>query len=180
MLLRQAGWLPGANGILQKNGKPFSFELAAPTGNPRRNYAATIIQQNLRAIGIDCRLRFDEGLIFNRNQNEFRYDAALSGMAAETLPFQLIIWGSNFAERPFNSAAFQNRELDEVIAQLSKPNAPTQKRSLWQRYQQILHNEQPRTFLYYYDELEGFNKRIRNAEVNMLSTLYNLHEWQAE
>uniref|UniRef100_Q3ATJ8 Peptide ABC transporter, periplasmic peptide-binding protein, putative n=1 Tax=Chlorobium chlorochromatii (strain CaD3) TaxID=340177 RepID=Q3ATJ8_CHLCH len=180
MLLRQAGWLPGANGILQKNGKPFSFELAAPTGNPRRNYAATIIQQNLRAIGIDCRLRFDEGLIFNRNQNEFRYDAALSGMAAETLPFQLIIWGSNFAERPFNSAAFQNRELDEVIAQLSKPNSPTRKRAFWQRYQQILHEEQPRTFLYYYDELEGFNKRIRNAEVNMLSTLYNLHEWQTE
>jgi len=176
-LLHEAGWRTGNDGILQKEGKKFSFELAAPVGNPRRNYAATIIQQNLRDIGIDCRLKFDEGLVFNKNQNEFRYDAALSGMAAETLPFQLIIWGSNFAERPFNSAAFQHQELDAIIAQLSSPLSAERSVALWKRYQQILHDEQPRTFLYYYDELEGFSNRIKNVEVNMISTLYNVYDW---
>ena len=177
-LLREAGWKPGPNGILQKNGNKFSFELAAPVGNPRRNYAATIIQQNLREIGIDCRLKFDEGLIFNKNQNDFRYDAALSGMAAETLPFQLIIWGSDFAKRPFNSSAFQHHELDTVIAALSGPLESERSVALWKRYQKILNDEQPRTFLYYYDELEGFNRRIQNVEVNLISTLYNVHEWK--
>ena len=176
-LLRDAGWHPGPDGILQKSGKKFSFELAAPVGNPRRNYAATIIQQNLRNIGIDCRLKFDEGLVFNKNQNEFRYDAALSGMAAETLPFQLLIWGSNFAERPFNSAAFQHQELDTIIAGLSSPLSREGSLALWKQYQKILHDEQPRTFLYYYDELEGFSNRIQNADVNMISTLYNVYDW---
>jgi len=176
-LLREAGWYPGPDGILQKNGKKFSFELAAPVGNPRRNYAATIIQQNLREIGIDCRLKFDEGLVFNKNQNEFRYDAALSGMAAETLPFQLIIWGSNFAERPFNSAAFQHQELDTIIAGLSNPHSSERSVALWKQFQKIVHDEQPRTFLYYYDELEGFSSRIQNADVNMISTLYNVYDW---
>ncbi len=176
-LLRDAGWQPGPDGILQKNGKKFSFELAAPVGNPRRNYAATIIQQNLREIGIECRLKFDEGLVFNKNQNEYRYDAALSGMAAETLPFQLIIWGSNFAERPFNSSAFQHQELDTIIAGLSSPLSAERSVALWKRYQKILHDEQPRTFLYYYDELEGFSNRIQNADVNMISTLYNVYDW---
>ncbi len=176
-LLREAGWLPGPDGILQKSGKKFSFELAAPVGNPRRNYAATIIQQNLREIGIECRLKFDEGLVFNKNQNEYRYDAALSGMAAETLPFQLIIWGSNFTERPFNSSAFQHQELDTVIAGLSGPFSRERSVALWKRYQKILHDEQPRTFLYYYDELEGFSNRIQNADVNMISTLYNVYDW---
>jgi len=179
-LLREAGWEPGPNGILQKNGKKFSFELAAPVGNPRRNYAATIIQQNLRDIGIDCRLKFDEGLIFNKNQNEFRYDAALSGMAAETLPFQLIIWGSDFAERPFNSSAFQHHELDTVIAALSGPLPSERSVVLWKRYQKILNDEQPRTFLYYYDELEGFSRRIQNVDVNLISTLYNVYEWKIQ
>ncbi len=176
-LLREAGWYPGPDGILQKNGKKFSFELAAPVGNPRRNYAATIIQQNLREIGIDCRLKFDEGLVFNKNQNEFRYNAALSGMAAETLPFQLIIWGSNFAERPFNSSAFQHQELDKIIAGLSNPLSTERSVALWKEYQKILHDEQPRTFLYYYDELEGFSNRIQNVDVNMISTLYNVYDW---
>jgi peptide/nickel transport system substrate-binding protein len=179
-LLREAGWTPGPDGILQKNGKKFLFELAAPVGNPRRNYAATIIQQNLREIGIECRLKFDESLIFNKNQNEFRYDAALSGMAAETLPFQLVIWGSDFARRPFNSSAFQNKELDTIIAELSRPLPKDRNQTLWKSYQKILHEEQPRTFLYYYDELEGINKRIKNADINLISTLYNAWEWSVQ
>ncbi|MGB8247801.1 MAG: ABC transporter substrate-binding protein, partial [Chlorobium sp.] len=177
-LLRAAGWTPGADGILQKNGLRFSFELAAPVGNPRRNYAATIVQQNLRDIGIDCRLRFDESLIFLKNQNEFRYEAALSGLAAETLPFQLIIWGSDFVNRPFNSSAFRNPELDRVIGELSRPLESGRQAALWKNYQQILNDEQPRTFLYYYDELEGFGKRLDRVEVNLLSTLYNAYDWK--
>ncbi|NTW57017.1 MAG: ABC transporter substrate-binding protein [Chlorobiaceae bacterium] len=176
-LLRAAGWVPGPDGILRKNGMKFSFELAAPVGNPRRNYAATIIQQNLRSIGIDCRLKFDESLVFNKSQNEYRYDAALSGLAAETLPFQLVIWGSDFEHRPFNSSAFRNGELDNVIAELSGPLPDEKKKELWKRYQKILHDEQPRTFLYYYDELEGFSSRVRHAEVNLISALYNAFEW---
>ncbi len=177
-LLASAGWTPGPDGILQKNGTRFSFSLAAPVGNPRRNYAATIIQQNLREIGIDCTLSIDENLIFLKNQNDFRYDAALSGLAAETLPFQLIIWGSDFKQRPFNSSAFQHKELDRVIENLSQPLSKELQHTNWLRYQEILHDEQPRTFLYYYDELEGFNRRVENVEVNLLSTLYNAYDWR--
>ncbi|RTY38907.1 ABC transporter substrate-binding protein [Chlorobium phaeovibrioides] len=176
-LLARAGWTPGADGILQKNGERFSFELAAPVGNPRRNYAATIIQQNLRQIGIDCRLRFEENLVFLKNQNEFRYEAALSGLAAETLPFQLIIWGSDFQNRTFNSSAFQNAELDSIIGKLSGPLAEKDALRLWQSYQRILHDRQPRTFLYYYDELEGFSRRVENTDINLLATLYNAYDW---
>ena len=176
-LLHEAGWKLGQDGILEKEGRKFSFELAAPVGNPRRNYAATIVQQNLREIGIDCHLKFDESLIFLKNQNEFRYDAALSGMAAETLPFQLIIWGSDFAKHQFNSSAFQHQELDTVIAELNRPLTEERKVALWKSYQKILNDEQPRTFLYYYDELEGFNRRVKKTDVNLISTLYNAFEW---
>jgi peptide/nickel transport system substrate-binding protein len=177
-LLDAAGWKPGPDGILQKEGLRFSFELAAPVGNPRRNYAATIIQQNLREIGIDCRLRFDENLMFLKNQNEFRYDAALSGLAAETLPFQLVIWGSDFTSHPFNSSAFRNAPLDGVVAELTGPLPEPRELELWKAYQGILHDEQPRTFLYYYDELEGFSRRLADVRPSMFATLANLYEWK--
>jgi len=179
-LLREAGWEPGPDGIMQKNGTRFSFTLAAPAGNPRRNYAATIIQQNLRDIGIECQLKIDEKLVFLKNQNEFQYDAALSGLAAETLPFQLIIWGSDFENRPFNSSAFQNQALDLVINRLNTPLPESESLALWKQYQKILHDEQPRTFLFYYDELEGFSNRVKNVEVNLLSALYNAYEWELD
>ena len=48
---------------------------------------------------------------------------------------------------------------------------------LWKSYQKILHDEQPRSFLYYYDELEGVNRRIKNTNINLIATLYNAGEW---
>jgi peptide/nickel transport system substrate-binding protein len=116
--------------------------------------------------------------MFNKNQNEYRYDAALSGLAAETLPFQLVIWGSDFEKKPFNSSAFQNARLDKVVSQLTGPLPKTEQLKLWKEYQQILANEQPRTFLYYYDELEGFNKRVENVRLSLLATLGNMYDWK--
>ncbi len=177
-LLSQAGWQIGSGGLLEKNGQPFEFDLVAPTGNARRNYACTIVQQNLKELGITCNIKFAETVIFVQNQNEYRYKAAMSGLSAETLPFQLIIWGSDFVRSPFNSSAFQHQRLDEVIAKLNTPLENSESTKLWHEYQKILHEEQPRTFLYYFDELEGFNKRIKNVEVNMLAVLYNAFDWE--
>ncbi|MBC8042992.1 MAG: ABC transporter substrate-binding protein [Rhizobacter sp.] len=181
-LLAEAGWTAGSNGKLQKDGRPFAFTLWSLTGNARRNYAATIIQQNLKDIGIECKLEFAEPVVFSRNQNapELRYDAAISGLSAETLPFQLIIWNSDFKKSPFNSACFQSARLDTVVKSLGTPQAKTDEQKLWREFQRILHEEQPRTFLYYYDELEGFNRRITNAEVSMLAVLFNAYDWQVK
>jgi len=177
-LLKEAGWEIGPDGVLQKGDQKFEFNLVAPTGNARRNYAATIVQNNLKEIGVKCNIQFAETVIFVQNQNEYRYPAAMSGLSAETLPFQLIIWGSDFEHSPFNSSAFQNKRLDEVISKLNYPLPDEEAKKLWKEYQQILHQEQPRTFLYYFDELEGFSKAIKNVEVNMLAVLYNAYDWE--
>ncbi|HET8680135.1 MAG TPA: ABC transporter substrate-binding protein, partial [bacterium] len=50
-LLAEAGWQPGAGGVLHKDGKPFSFVLyMAPIDTWRRS--AQIVQSQLRAFGI--------------------------------------------------------------------------------------------------------------------------------
>ncbi len=177
-LLKEAGWEIGSDGVLQNNGRRFEFDLVAPTGNARRNYAATIVQENLKDLGIVCNIQFAETVVFVKNQNNYNYDAAMSGLSAETLPFQLIIWGSDFVRSPFNSSAFQHKQLDDVIAKLNKPLPDEESIKLWHQYQQIIHEWQPRTFLYYFDELEGFNKRIKNVDVNMLAVLYNAYDWE--
>ncbi len=174
-LLKEAGWRKGNDGFLQKEGMRFSFTLAMPKGNDRRAYAGTIIQQNLREIGIDCKLETLEMALFNQRQNEYRLDAALSGLSAETLPFQLVIWEE---DSPFNSSVFRHARLSQVIEELAKPQPPEKEVALWHEYQAIQHDEQPRTFLYYYDEFEGFHSRIKNVKVSMLAILFNAHEWE--
>jgi peptide/nickel transport system substrate-binding protein len=165
---------------LEKDGKPFAITLAYPAGNQRRAYAATAIQQNLKEIGIECALSAVEAVVFNENQNQLRYDAALSGLSAETLPFQLTIWNSDFKNTPFNSSCFQHARLDTICMRLTEPLPTDSARQYWYEFQEILHDEQPRTFLYYYDELQGFNARLKHVKVNMLAVLINAHEWEIQ
>jgi peptide/nickel transport system substrate-binding protein len=56
-LLAEAGYTPGPDGILQKGGKKLTLKLQTTTAPVRQQYSQ-IIQQNLKAVGIDLQLEF--------------------------------------------------------------------------------------------------------------------------
>jgi peptide/nickel transport system substrate-binding protein len=51
-LLAQAGWTPGADGVLQKDGRRLAFDLSAVTGGTTGEAVESIVQQELRSVGI--------------------------------------------------------------------------------------------------------------------------------
>ncbi|RWR27359.1 ABC transporter substrate-binding protein [Sinirhodobacter populi] len=56
-LLAEAGWKDSdGDGILDRDGQKFVFTLNYPTGNRTRELSAPIIQQNLKAVGIETEL----------------------------------------------------------------------------------------------------------------------------
>ena len=57
-LLARAGWMPGANGLVYRQGQPFVVRLVTVSDNSLRAAVARRIQQNLRAIGIQVTLAF--------------------------------------------------------------------------------------------------------------------------
>ncbi|HAP31675.1 MAG TPA: hypothetical protein DCQ14_01275 [Firmicutes bacterium] len=64
-LLAQAGWLPGAGGILQKEGKPLQVRLLYSTIRPEDDYLASIIQQQLKEIGVELTItQLESGALF--------------------------------------------------------------------------------------------------------------------
>jgi len=56
-LLAQAGWQPGGGGLLEKDGKPFQFTLYSSASPGTWNSSAQIIQQQLKAVGIDVKIQ---------------------------------------------------------------------------------------------------------------------------
>jgi peptide/nickel transport system substrate-binding protein len=54
-LLAAAGYTPGPDGIMQKDGQKISFTVMIPAGQTMRIEMAEAMQQNLRAAGIDMR-----------------------------------------------------------------------------------------------------------------------------
>ena len=57
-LLAQAGWLPGPNGLLYRQGKSFTLRLVTTSDNPIRAAAAALIQRDLHAVGIDVHVSY--------------------------------------------------------------------------------------------------------------------------
>ena len=56
-LLDQAGWKPGADGIRVKNGQRLEVEISTVAGVIPRQNAEVLIQQQLRAVGVDLQVR---------------------------------------------------------------------------------------------------------------------------
>jgi peptide/nickel transport system substrate-binding protein len=57
-LLAAAGWTPGANGWLYKQGQPFVVRLVTTSGNPLRAAVAARLQHMLETVGIQVKLAF--------------------------------------------------------------------------------------------------------------------------
>ncbi len=177
-LLESEGWKIGSDGIREKNGKKFSFTLTTNAGNNRRNYASTIIQQNLKEIGIDCKLESQESNVFFKNLRQRKYDAFMAGWSVGLEIDPLDQWGSNLEKSRFNFTGFQEPRIDKLCEMAKDELEPLNTAPYWKEYQQILHEGQPYTFLYWIKETHGFNARIEGEEINILSPFYNMNEWQ--
>jgi peptide/nickel transport system substrate-binding protein len=55
---------------------------------------------------------------------------------------------------------------------------PTGARAYWLEYQEIIHRDQPVTFLYWIKETQGFSKRIEGEELNISGAFYNIDDWR--
>jgi len=177
-LLKAEGWVPGPDGILQKNGRRFSFVLYTNAGNARRNYASVIIQQNLRAIGIDCKLDVQESNVFFENLQAGKLDAWMAGWSIGLEIDPLDVWGSDLKKSRFNFAGYRNPRIDELCELAKQKMNPLEARPYWLEYQEILHRDQPITFLYWIKETQGFNKRIQDEDLNISGTFYNVDDWR--
>ncbi len=176
-LLEEEGWIPGLDGIRKKNGRKFSFALYTNAGNDRRKNASVIIQQNLREIGIECRLESQESNVFFENLRLRKIDAWMAGWSIGLEIDPLDGWGSDLEKSRFNFTGYRNPRIDELCELAKKELDPLDARKYWLEYQDILHRDQPTTFLYWIKETQGFNKRIRGEELNILSTFYNIDDW---
>ncbi len=81
-LLAEAGWKPGPDGILTKDGHRFTFTIITNNGTEVRRDIATLVQDNFRQIGIEVKIEIYEWAVFLKNFiNKGDFDAMVLGWA---------------------------------------------------------------------------------------------------
>ncbi len=178
-LLAEAGWTQkDKDGILMKDGKRFEFEIITNQGNDKRKKAAEIIQQRLKTVGIGVKFRVIEWSSFLKEFiNKRNFDACLLGWTTGPEPDQYEIWhSSKTKEQELNFISFKNEEVDDLLEKGRRTFDQGERKKIYDRFQDILAEEQPYLFLYYEEALPAVSARIRGIELYE-STMGIGYEW---
>jgi len=152
--------------VLQNDGKPFEFEILIPAGRKFAEQLSTMLQENLKEIGIRMSIQRLEWAVFIQRIEEHNFDACSLGWSLgwETDPYQ--IWHSSMAvEKGSNFVGFKDSEADKLMEEARKEFDPEKRRLMYYRLQEIIHDEQPYTFLFTNEDLVTVSRRFQNLEV---------------
>ncbi|HIJ80447.1 MAG TPA: peptide-binding protein [Desulfuromonadales bacterium] len=179
-LLAQAGWKEkNGDGILVKDGKPFKFTILTNQGNQQRLMTAQIIQQRLRQVGIDVKIRIVEWAAFLKEfVNKGNFEVVLLAWSISQDPDMYDIWHSSKTKPgELNFIGFNNSEVDRLLVEGRNTFDIEKRKRAYFRIQDILAEEQPYTFLYVPDALPVVSSRIRGVEPAPAGIAHNQNFW---
>ena len=179
-LLAEAGWRDGnGDGIIEKDGRPFEFEIITNQGNEIRAKCAEIIQRRLSEVGIRVKIRVVEWAAFvNDFINKRKFDATILGWTIPMEPDLYDVWhSSKTGPEELNFVSFKNEEVDALIVKGRETFDQKLRKRCYDRIQEILAEEQPYLFLYVPDALPIIHARFRGVETAPLGIGWNFIKW---
>ena len=179
-LLREAGWIDhDGDGMVDRDGRPLSFTILTNNGNKQRADAATIIQQRLKQIGIQVKVRLVEWSAFIENFiNKRQFDAVILGWSLSPEPDQYALWhSSQTGARQFNFLSYSNARVDEALVAATRTFDQIERKRLYDIVQQEIHNDVPIVFLYAAYSLPAIHKRIRGIDPAPAGIGHNSEHW---
>lgn len=155
-ILEQEGWFDSdGDGIIDKKiggeNVPFKFQLTYFVKNNISKSIAEYISTALKGVGIGVELNgVDQADLSSTFENK-SFDALLLAWGLGAPPEDpRQMWSSSGAEEKGSSnlTGFKNKEVDQIIDQLDYEYNPEKRRELYYKFDKILYDEQPYTFLY--------------------------------
>jgi ABC-type transport system substrate-binding protein len=149
-LLAEAGWKAGKNGILEKDGQRFTFTLITNNGNEIRRDIATLVQDDLKKLGIEVKIELYEWAVFLKNFiNKGNFDAMVLGWALGPDYDQYQIWHSSQSNpEQLNVVNYRNPKVDKLLEEIRQEYNRQKIIALAGELQGTIYGDQPYLFLY--------------------------------
>jgi peptide/nickel transport system substrate-binding protein len=149
-IFEQLGWKKNSEGWLEKNGKIFEFNLITNNGNLIRKNVMTIAQNAWKKIGVKCNTQVFEWAVFLKDfVNTGEFDAVVLGWSMGVDPDLYQLWHSSQAGRQqLNFVGYKSPKADDLIVRIRQEYNVNRQRKLAHKLHQLIHKDQPYTFLY--------------------------------
>lgn len=166
-LLKEAGWIVD-NGIRQKDGKPFTFEILLSA--PEDEKLALHFIRSLERLGIKAAPRVLDAANYRARLNNYDFDMTLYYWQSSLSPGteQILYWGCQAAKEParWNFAGICNPAIDAIAGQIASAKTRESLVAHVRALDRILTHGQYIIPLYYKGmDTVAFNKSIKHPEV---------------
>ncbi len=165
-LLKEAGFKDSdGDGILERDGKPFAFEIIT-NQNKEREKSAVLIQRRLKDVGIDVKIRAIEWASFiSRFIKTGDFDVVVLGWGLGLDPDQYNIWhSSQQAPGQFNFIGYQNPAVDQLLEQGRQELNPDKRMKIYHEFARILLEDSPIVYLSAGYGLTAIHQRVKGID----------------
>lgn len=178
-LLEEAGFQRGGDGILRKNGEPLEFTILVNQGNIVRIQCAELIQKRLADMGIKVKIRVLEwASLINEFIDKRNFDAIILGWTISLDSDQFDIWhSSKRGKKELNFIGYENAEVDELLVKARHTLNQDERKKYYARFQEILAEEQPYTFLFVPYANTAVHKRFKGIKPAPAGIMYDFIKW---
>ncbi len=185
-ILDQAGWVPGSDGIRQKNGVRLAFINSTTAGNHVREQAQELLQQNWRDIGADMRIQnMPAAVIWGDYYGLSKYESVMVGWNQMTGPDpDVTIWYSSKAipvrgGAGQNTMQYVNPKVDELLGRGATTLDRSKRAAIYRELQSIIRGDLPMLPMFQAARIEGVKDKLigYDPSVYVWSNCWNIGQW---
>ena len=177
-LLTQAGWKADANGVMQKDGKPFQFTMDVGQRGVLEPVNA-LIQQDLKKVGVIADLNTMEwNSYIQKDVVQRNYSATVNWWTYPSDPDVFPYYHSSAAGKGFNIPGYQDPKLDDLLVQGQSASDLEARKAVYKQLQAYTSETLPYLFLWYPQEIDVVSTQLKGVpELGLRDAMHYLGEW---
>ncbi|HXG59457.1 MAG TPA: ABC transporter substrate-binding protein [Thermoanaerobaculia bacterium] len=164
-ILASVGWLDtNGDGVVDRNGKPFAFDLFIFSGSTTAAPFAQILQAELAKAGVKMQIVTLEPAVLVQRVLAGHYDAVYMAWDLDPDPDPFPAFhSSQFPPRGQNFVFYANPEADRLMEAARRELQLSKRKELYREVHRILAEDQPYTWTIQVSVKWAINKRVRNV-----------------
>lgn len=177
-LLADAGWTPGADGILEKDGADLEFEILAYSARPELPEIAAAVQAQFSDIGVKANISNVEWTAIPARHDDKTLETAIVSDGFSYIPEPIGAIARNFTDGggPWGSMAWHNEAFEKLVDDYQSVADESTRAELRKEMMEILHAEVPLITITWYDETYAISRDIEGFEFDSFEMRYGLND----
>jgi peptide/nickel transport system substrate-binding protein len=183
-LLEAAGWQPGPDGIMRKNGEPLLLVEVTNNSNVTRRKESVIIQEELRQIGIAMQVKYFPGDVLFAPAGEGgvlqggNFDVSIAGWFAGIDPDDSSQYMcKNIPPGGYNYDRYCSAAMDAAQMMALTHYDIAARKKAYAKTQQLLHDDVPELFIFYYKQMQPISVDFKGFDPNPVEEAWNAWQW---